>query len=180
MMKIPDFTRGLVRISRRLAGLAAATLLVLSAAPGQRAEALSLVNPGAAPTAKYASEGLATEVHGGRGGGGGGFHGGGGGGFHGGGGGFHGGSAVFRGGGFRSGPVFHGGGIRYGGFRYGGYRHGGYRFAHHRHFRGGYYGYYGPYYYHRCRIIWTYYGPRRVCHYHHWHRWYGFPFPFVW
>ena len=32
---------------------------------GQRAEALSLINPGAAPSAKYASDGLTTEVRGG-------------------------------------------------------------------------------------------------------------------
>ena len=149
----------------RCLGLAAAAMLALSAVP-QRAEALSLINPGAASTAKLASDGL-TEVHGG-GHGGGGFHSGGamfhGGGpvFHGGG--FHGGAAVFHGGGFHTGPVFHGG----------------YRFAHHhfhrRFFYGAsYYPYYDdyPYYYsyRRCPVIWTHFGPRRVCHYHHWHHW---------
>src|SRR5258707_5509917 len=75
MMKIPTPGRGLVRCL----GLAAAAMLALSAAPGERAEALSLINPGVAPTAKYASEGLTTEVRGGHGGGGhgGGVHGGG-------------------------------------------------------------------------------------------------------
>src|SRR2546423_2183502 len=83
MMKIPDPGGGLVRCL----GLAAAALFALSAVPGERAEALSLINPGALPTAKYASDGL-IEVRNGRGGGGfhgGGFRGGGGGGFHGGG-----------------------------------------------------------------------------------------------
>ena len=50
---------------------------------------------------------------------------------------------------------------------HGDFRHfGGYRFRtcfhHRRFFHGGYYpGYYA--YHHRCRIVWTYYGPRRVC-----------------
>lgn len=172
-------------VSRRLAGtlgVVAAALLALLV-PGQRAEALSLVNPAAVPQVKYVSDGLMTEVHG-HGGGGGGFRGG----FHGGGGGggFRG-AAVFHGGGYRTGPVFRGGGVRYGAVRYGGYRavhyggyrYGGYRFAH-RHFHRRFYGaaYYGypyyddyPYYYpyRRCRLIWTYYGPRRVCHFRHWH-----------
>ena len=166
MMKIPDPGRGLVRCL----GLAAAAMLVLSAAANQRAEALSLINPGAVPTAKYAAEGLTTKVRGGHGGGG-----------HGGGGGFRGGGAAFHGGGFRSGgAVFHGGGFRAGHvFRGGGFRHGGFAFRHHRfhrHFYGSYYDY--PYYYYpyrRCRIIWTYYGPRRICHYRHWHH-RGYPF----
>ena len=44
---------------------------------------------------------------------------------------------------------------------------------HRRFFYGGYYPYYATYY-PRCRIIYTYYGPRRVCGYRHWHhrRWY--------
>jgi hypothetical protein len=205
MTRISDSGRGVgrrllrtsVRSLMRPLGLAAAAMLVLSAAPIQRAEALSLINPGAAPTAKAASGGLTTEVRGGHGGGGGGFHGGGGGGvhigsgFHAGGGGavFHGGGmryggAVFHGGGYRTGPVFHGGGVRYAGMRYGGHRFAGYRFAprhhfHHRRFFGAaYYAYpYDdyPYYYsyRRCRTVWTYYGPRRVCHYPHWrhHYW---------
>jgi hypothetical protein len=176
MLKIPDSGRGLVRCL----GLAAGALLLLSAAASERAEALSLVNPGAVPTAKYVSDGLTTEVRGGHGGGGGGghggggFRGGGGGGFRGGGGaafhasGIRSGGAVFHGGGYRSGAaVFHGGGYRYSGIRYGGQR-----FAH-RHHRRFFYGpsYYDyPYYshYRRCRVIWTYHGPRRVCHFRHW------------
>jgi hypothetical protein len=199
MIRISDSGRG---VGRRLA-LAAAAMLVLSAAPIQRAEALSLINPGAAPTAKAASGGLTTEVRGGHGGGGGGgggshggggsFHGGGGGvhiggsGFHAAGGGavFHGGSgmrysgAVFHGGGYRSGPVFHGAGVRYGGHRFAGYRFAPRHHFHHRRFFGAaYYAYpYDdyPYYYsyRRCHTVWTYYGPRRVCHYPHWrhHYW---------
>jgi hypothetical protein len=164
MLKIPDSGRGLVRCL----GLAAGALLLLSAAASERAEALSLVNPGAVPTAKYVSDGLTTEVRGGHGGGGGG-------GFRGGGAAFHAsgirsGGAVFHGGGYRSGAaVFHGGGYRYSGIRYGGNR-----FAH-RHHRRFFYGpsYYDyPYYshYRRCRVIWTYHGPRRVCHFRHHHR----------
>jgi hypothetical protein len=174
MMKIPDSGRGLVRCL----ALAAGAILVLSAAVSERAEALSLINPGAAHAAKQVSGALTTEVrgHGGGGGGhGGGGHGGGG--FHGGGGGFHG--AAVHGGGFRSGggAVYHGGGFRAAHvFRGGGFRHGGFGFRHHhRHFiyGPGYYDY--PYYshYRRCRVIWTNYGPRRVCHFHHWrpHYW---------
>ena len=195
MMKIPDPGRGLVRCL----GLAAAAMFALSAIPGERAEALSLINPGAVPTAKYASDGL-IEVrngHGGRGGGGFhggggvGFRGGGGGGFHGGG--FRGGGAAFHGGGFRGGgAAFHGGGFRSGGavIRGGGLGvgpafHGGHRFAHHRHhFHRHFFHrrfYYAPSYYYYppryCRVVWTYYGPRKICRYrpwyrHHWHhRW---------
>jgi hypothetical protein len=129
-------------------------MLALTAAPGERAEALSLINPGGAPTAKYASGGIATEVRGGHGGhGGGGFHGGS----------FHGGRAALHGGGFRSAHVLHGGGFRHSGF------------AHHQHFhrhhfhRRFYASYYDDYPHRRCRIIWTYHGPRRICHWRH--RW---------
>ena len=88
-MAISDPGRGLVR---RL-GVTAAALLAFAAVSQQRAEALSLASPGTAPSAKFATDGLTTEVrHGGHAGGG--FHGGGGGGFRGGGGG---------GGGFRGG-----------------------------------------------------------------------------
>jgi hypothetical protein len=188
MSMIPDPRRGLVRCL----GLAAVATLALSAAPGQRAEALSLSNPAAVSTAKYLSDGLTTEVRygggGGRGGGGGGFRGGGGG-FHGGGG-FRGGAAAIHGGGFRSsGAVFRGGGFRAGhafrsggSYRYGAYRHGGFRFAHRHHFRPRFYGYtpYYDYYPRRCRIVWTYYGPRRICYHRHhrWHyRWHHRRFP---
>jgi hypothetical protein len=148
MITIPDPRRGFVRCL----GLAAVAMLALSAAPGQRAEALSLSNPGAISTAKYLSDGLTTEVRYGGGGGGGG-RGGGGGGFRG-------------GGGYRTSVV----------------RHGGFRFAHRHHFRQRFYGY-APYYYsypHRCRIVWTYYGPRRICYHRHhrWHyRWHHRRFP---
>ena len=195
-MAISDPGRGLVR---RL-GVTAAALLAFAAASQQRAEALSLASPGTAPSAKFATDGQATEVrhggHGGggfRGGGGGGFRGGGGGGFRGGGfhgGGFRGGGAAFHGGGFRGGgvaihrgfraaPVFHGGGMRYG------HRHIYHRphFHHRHHFHRRFYAprYYAyPYYHgyrHRyCRVIWTYYGPRKICKYRPWwrHRYYGY------
>lgn len=155
MTKIPDLKCGLLRCL----GLAAAAVLILSAAPLERAQALSLINPGTVSMAKYASDALTTEVRGGHGGGG---HGGGHGGFHGGG--FRGGGhAVFRGGGMRFGGI-HRGGFRRGGFHFGGYR---------RHFGPRFYG--GPVYYGaRCRIILTYRGLRRVCGWHHrhhrWHR----------
>jgi len=94
-MAISDAGRGLVRCL----GVTAAAVFALAASQ-QRAEALSLASPGAVPAAKYATDGLTTEVrHGGGGHGGGGFRGGGGGGFRGGG---------FHGGGFAGG--FHNGG----------------------------------------------------------------------
>lgn len=172
----------------RLLGLAAIATLMLSAGTSRRAEAMTPINPTALPAAKTASDDMITQVRfggggGGHGGGGhfgGGFHAGGGGGGHFGGfhgGGFHGGG--FHGGGFHAAPAFHGGGLRYGGIHYGGYhRHWGggyyrpyygYRHFHRRYYYGGYYPYY--HYPRRCRIIWTYYGPRRICHWHHWHRW---------
>lgn len=198
MLKVSDPRRGVIRGSFRSLGLAAAAMLVLTAATGQRAGALSLINPGAAPAAKYASDGQTIEVKGGHGGGGGGFRGGGGGGFRGGGGGgFRGGGAAFHGGGFRGGgAAIHGGGFRGGGavFRGGGYRYGAagivrhHHFAprrayfHHRHhIRPRYYGYapaYYPqrYYYPRrfCRVVWTYYGPRKICRYRPWHHHLGY------
>ena len=98
-MTISDPGRGLVR---RL-GVTAAALLAFAAASHQRAEALSLASPGTAPSARFATDDLTTEVrHGGHGGGGGGFRGGGGGGFRGGGGGFRGGGGGFHGGGLRA------------------------------------------------------------------------------
>jgi hypothetical protein len=185
-MATSDPGRGLVR---RL-GVTAAALLAFAAASQQRAEALSLASPGTAPSAKFVTGDVTTEVrHGGHGGGGGGFRGGGGGGFRGGGfhgGGFRGGGAAFHGGGFRGGgfavhrggfraaPVFRGGGMRYG------YRHAYHRphFYHRHHFHRRFYAprYYGypNYYYgyrHRyCRVVWTYYGPRKICRYRPWHR----------
>jgi hypothetical protein len=117
--------------------------------------------------------------------GGGGFRGGGaafhGGGFRGGGAAFHGGGfrgggmAIHRGG-FRAAPVFRGGGYRvapafYGRRHFYGYRHAHHRpFFHHRrhfhrrfYFAPAYYSYPAYYYPRRCRVIWTYYGPRRIC-----------------
>lgn len=142
----------------RLLGIAAATTLMLSAGTARRAEALSLINPATSPATKAATDDLVTQVRHGGGG-----HGGHGSGFHGGG---------FRGGGFHGGGYRYGGVHRYGGFggyhRHWGYRsHYGYRHFHRRYYYGGYY----PYYHHprRCRIIWTYYGPRRICRWHRWH-----------
>ena len=202
-MAISDPGRGLVR---RL-GVTAAALLAFAAASQQRAEALSLASPGTAPSAKFATDDLTTEVrHGGHGGGGfrvaevavsavveavvsaaAGFMAvdfrGGGAAFHGGG--FRGGGVAIHRGGFRAAPVFRGGGMRYG------YRHVYHRphFHHRHHFHRRFYAprYYGyPYYYgyrHRyCRVIWTYYGPRKICRYrpwyrHHWRvRYYGSPY----
>ncbi|WIW46684.1 hypothetical protein ML401_00765 [Bradyrhizobium sp. 62B] len=177
---------GLRASPMRLLGIAAAATLMLSAGTARRAEALNLINPATSPATKAAGDDLVTQVrHGGGGHGGGGhFHGGGG--FRGGGGHIGG----FRGGGFhgahiggiRAAPAFHGGGYRYGGVhRYGGFHrygiyrpHYGHRHFHRRYYVGGYY----PYYHHprRCRIIWTYYGPRRVCRWHRWHH----PYRYYW
>ena len=156
----PGFVRGLC--------LAAAAVFTLSAMPIEPAAAMSPINPGTEPAAKSAAGDLTIQVRGGHGGGhiGGGHFGGG----HFGG---HYGGARFGGGGWHGARVAHFGGYRYGGFRH----YGGYRFAHfhHRRFYGGYYPYYAyPYYHHRCRIVWTYYGPRRVCWHRHWHRWHRY------
>ena len=153
-MATSDPGRGLVR---RL-GVTAAALLAFAAASQQRAEALSLASPGTAPSAKFATGDVTTEVrHGGHGGGGGGFRGGGGGGFRGGGGGFHGGG--FHGGGFHRG--FGGAALglglglglagAYAAYPYGGYY--GYPYAY-----GDYYGDGGCYLVRR--RIWTPYGWR--------------------
>jgi len=154
MLSISNPKLGLVRG----AGLAAVATVIFLAALAQRAEALTPINLVAMSTAKSATEGMIAEVRFG-----GGFHGGGGG-FHGGGG-FNAGGSGFRGGGFRGGG-FHTG--RIGGFG-GGSVHRGrigdfWRGGLHRRFHGSYY-----VHYHRCRIVWTYYGPRRICR--HWHPW---------
>lgn len=148
--------------------LAVAAVFALSAVPIERAAAMSPIGPGIAPAAQ-STTGDVIQVRGG--GGGHGFGGGHiGGGHFGGGhvGGGHFGGARFGGGGWHGARVAHFGGYRYGGFRH----YGGYRFAHvhHRRFYGGY-GYYPYYHHHRCRIVWTYHGPRRVCHWHRWHHW---------
>lgn len=182
MLTISDAARGLVR----RAGLVAVAAVAVTALSHGRADALSLASPAALPSAKYASDELTIEVRGGhRGGGGGGFRGGGAA-FHGGG--FRGGGMAFRSSGFRPAPIYRGGGFRAAhiyrpapAFRYGG----GYRI--HRH------AYYQPYHYRRhhihrrhffhrryyapiysyprctfpyrytCRVVWTYYGPRKIC-----------------
>src|ERR1700731_1046253 len=81
MMKMPDRRCAAMRRTALYLGLAAAAVLAFTASSGQRADALSLINPAAAPTAKTVSGGLTTEVKGGGlgggGGGGGGYHGGG-------------------------------------------------------------------------------------------------------
>jgi hypothetical protein len=188
MKTISGTARGLVR----RAGLMASAAAAVTAMSHGRAEALSLASPATLPSAKHASEAMTIEVRGGhhgggfRGGGGGGFRGGGGGGFrgfHGGGGyrGFHGGgfraAHVYRGGGFRAAPIYRGGGYhRFGG--YGVHRYAYHRpyfrrhFHHRRYFAPAYYGYYPRYYrpYRVCRVVWTYWGPRRICRPPYWHR----------
>jgi hypothetical protein len=159
---------GVARGIARRAGLIAIAAVALTAATQERAQALSLSTPGV-PAAKYASENL-IEVRGGHGGGrgGGGFHGGGG--FRGGaihGGGVRSGGFAYRSGGFRAAHIYRGGGHRYSGLRYGGARFAYHRpFVHRRHFHRRFY---APYayssYYPRCRIVWTYYGPRKICPY---------------
>jgi hypothetical protein len=177
MIAIPKLGGALVRH----VGLAAAALLMSVGLQSRPADAVSLASPGAASLAQQFTDARTTEARFGGGGHGGGMHmggggmhfGGGGGGMHFGGGGFHA-APMFHGGG----AVFHGGGMRYGGMHYGGIRYGyggyGWRHFHHRHFFfGGFYPYYyGDYYpyYRRCRIIWTYFGPRRVCHRPWWYR----------
>ena len=145
---------------KRLFGFLAMAGLMMVALPAERAQAVSLINPGAATgaatSAKYLSDNLVVEVrHGG----------GGGGGFRGGGGGFRGG-----GGGFRS---FGGGGFRAGGFArphfVQGPRFVSRPFFVRRHFRPVVY----PYYYYNqprlfCRRVWTDFGPRRICRYRPW------------
>lgn len=51
---------------KTLFGLAAVAGLLVVAAPSDRAQALSLLNPGTTASAKHASEGLTTEVRWGR------------------------------------------------------------------------------------------------------------------
>jgi hypothetical protein len=190
MITMQSVRRGWIRSF----GLAAAAMVLVSAAPPARA--MSLLGPAGAPASKQAAAALLTQVRGPHGGGGGGGRGGG---FHGGGG-SHGGG--FRGGGFRGGGFhgggFHGGGFHRGGFvgrpafAGGGFHRGGAVIARHRftggapyfayrrhHFHSRFYGYAAPYYYgpgyyygHRrfCRVVWTHYGPRRICRFRPWHR----------
>jgi hypothetical protein len=143
----------------RTLGLAAAAMLMLSTAASQRAEAMSPINPGVS-SAKYAAEGLMTQVRGSHGG------------YSGGGGSWHGGSAFRSAPAFHAAPAWHGGGVWHGGSRH--FVH----FRHHRRFFvGGYYPYYydDDYYYPSydypaCRVVLTHWGPRRVCYRGHlWH-----------
>lgn len=157
-------------------GLAAIVTVLVSAASSRRAEAVTLINPVASPAAKAASDGLITEVRHGGGGHGGHFSG------------FRGGFHAARIGGLHAAPAYSGH-RRIGTYPYGGYRYVGHPYVrrHHHFYRryyGGFYSSYYPYYYaypryHRCRIIWTYYGPRRVCHWHRWYRW-GYSYPYYW
>ena len=94
--------------------------------------------------------------------------------FHGGG--FRGGGIAIQGGAIRAAPVFRGGGMRYSGIRYGGYRVAPYYRHHHRFHRRVYapvyYDYPRYYSYPRryCRVVWTHYGPRKICRYRPWLR----------
>src|SRR5215471_4955780 len=127
-------------------GLMAAATLILSVAASQRTEAMSPINPGPTRAAQDIADDLTIPVRGGHGHGGGGWHGGGGH-WHGGGGHWHGGGGWHRGGGW------HGGGWHHARFHH---------FHHRRFFYGGYYPYYSNTYYYpwRCRIVYTYWGPR--------------------
>jgi hypothetical protein len=182
MTSISGGAHGIVR----RAGLIAIAAIALTVATQERAQALSLATPGAVPAAKYASDNF-IEVRGGHGGGrggggfhgGGGFRGGGGGGFRGGfhSGGFRSGGFAYRSGGYRAANIYRGGGYRYGGARFAYHR----PFVHRRHFHRRFYApYYASYYaYPRCRIVWTYYGPRKVCPWRY-NNWAYRPSAFYW
>src|SRR4051812_49360805 len=122
---------------------ATAAMLVLSAVPAERAEAMSLINAGGVPSAKQAFEGLAVEVHGGGG---------------------HGavshGATVHSSATPVSAPAVRAAVVS------SGHHH------HHHHFGSLFYGpsYYYPYP-DDCRIIWTAYGERRVCQWQYLHYW---------
>jgi hypothetical protein len=164
MKRFPYLSRYPIRYllshALQLFALAAVALLPLSAITSERAEALSLINPGAVAAKKVAANDAMIEVHGGHGGGGGG---------HGGGhGGFGGGGTAAHGAAFHAGPAFVCGGW-----------HGGHGFARRHHVRrvfiGGVwydYPYYDdyPYYYEYpgyypppgCRIVVTSHGPQQI------------------
>jgi hypothetical protein len=173
MMATSLHARFSFRNALRLLGVASA-LLTLSALAGQRAEALSPINPGSAAVSKAAANGLTIEVHGGHSGGGGG----GGGGRSGGLGGSRGFSgAAVRGGTFGTGPAVGAGAPRSAGRG----------FVHRHRFGGVFVGgiYYDDYPYDYpdygypadspavdpgfvagpgCRTVVTAYGPRVVCY----------------
>ena len=125
---------------KRLFGFLAMAGLMLIAAPVERAQAVSLINPAASAQTKYLSDNLVIDVR-------------------------HGG---FRGGGFGrahfgGGPRFIGGGPRfYGGPRFFVHRH----YWRPRPVIYPYYYYSGPRLY--CRRVWTDFGPRRICRYRPW------------
>jgi hypothetical protein len=135
---------------------ATAAMLVLSAVPAERAEAMSLINAGGVPSAKQAFEGLTVEVHGGGG--------------HGG---ISHGASPHSSATPVSAPAIRAAVVT-SGVRSGHHHH------HHHHPFGSFF--YGPSYYYPyvddCRIIWTAYGERRVCRWqylqylrrHHRHR----------
>jgi hypothetical protein len=133
---------------KRLFGFLAVAGLMLIAAPVERAQAVSLINPAASAQTKHLSDNLVVQVHR-RGGGFRGFHGGG----------------------------RHFGGHRHFGHRHFGHGHFGHRHVHfhrpfvHRHYwrpRPVIY----PYYYSQprlfCRRVWTDFGPRRICRHRPW------------
>jgi len=134
-----------MRLTRWLVGAMAGFGLALMVAPVERAQALTPASPGSASAVKGAAGAPATDVRFGHGGGSG-----------------HGGFGRFHGGGFHH--------VR------GGFRHHvfvGQRFHHRRFYAYNPY----PYYYapvYRCPVVWTVYGPRRICGYHrHYVRYWG-------
>jgi hypothetical protein len=151
MIRGLGYWRGAVRC---LVG-ATAAMLVLSAVPAERAEAMSLINAGGVPSAKQAYKGLTVEVHGGGGHGGGVSHG----------------VSAHSSAAPVSAPAFRAAVVTSGA-----------RSGHHHHHHFGSF-FYGPSYYYYpdpdgCRIIWTAYGERRLCRaqylyywrHHHRHR----------
>jgi hypothetical protein len=146
----PFRIEGGVSLMKRLFGFLAMAGLMMFAAPVERAQAVSLINPAAAAQTKYLSDDLVVEVRH-RGGG---FRGG------------------FRGGGFRGGHI---GRAHFGGGHRFVHRH---RFVHHRPFivrrhvwRPRPYIY--PHYLYAqprlfCRRVWTDFGPRRICRHRPW------------
>jgi hypothetical protein len=176
-IKLMSTISDLARHSLRLLG--AATLLTASTFVGQRAEAISPVNPGLSAAGRAADDSLMIEVRGGHGGGGGGG----------------GRSAGGMGGGRSVGAAFVGrSAVSTGAVVASAPRFAGHAFGHHRHFHGVFVGgvYYDDYPYDDdagyydyppvypafvagggCHRVMTAYGPRTVCHHraarHHRH-----------
>ena len=135
-----------MRLTRWLVGAAAALGLALTLAPLGQVQATPASAGAASAVKNIAGEGTTQVRFGGHFGGG-----------HFGGGHFHGGGFHHHGGGFYHPHAFVGP-----------------RFYHRPHFYAGYYPYpyYAPVY--RCPLVWTVYGPRRICAYHrHYVRYYG-------